>query len=220
MCLVSGMEDVENWYGCRSKSWQKSWYMAPPPCFTRSAPSPSTNPLENLLIEHPSMSVYLLPVAASSSNRHQNFLCRSAPPVIMEQTLGGNYNSSTDQSATFNETMFPVDHTSPVVVSPLVNPPRTITTYKRKRRVRTRKSEAVVTAAPNPTAAAANATRTELGALCTADELDKQVQNEEKDQRTNKKVLAKNQLQRTNLLTEVNVPKKCPNRNGKYRCLH
>ncbi|KAK8737998.1 hypothetical protein OTU49_004338 [Cherax quadricarinatus] len=34
--------------------------MTPPPCFTRSQAAPlATSPLENLLIEHPSMSVYL-----------------------------------------------------------------------------------------------------------------------------------------------------------------
>ncbi|XP_054274579.1 tumor protein p53-inducible nuclear protein 1-like [Macrosteles quadrilineatus] len=38
---------------------EDSWFLTPPPCFTSTAPSPlETNPLENLLIEHPSMSVY------------------------------------------------------------------------------------------------------------------------------------------------------------------
>ncbi|XP_042206946.1 tumor protein p53-inducible nuclear protein 2-like isoform X2 [Homarus americanus] len=38
----------------------QGWLMTPPPCFTRSQTAPlATSPLENLLIEHPSMSVYL-----------------------------------------------------------------------------------------------------------------------------------------------------------------
>ncbi|XP_045110425.1 endochitinase A-like isoform X1 [Portunus trituberculatus] len=39
---------------------QDCWLMTPPPCFTRSQPAPlASSSLENLLIEHPSMSVYL-----------------------------------------------------------------------------------------------------------------------------------------------------------------
>ncbi|XP_078042123.1 tumor protein p53 inducible nuclear protein isoform X2 [Augochlora pura] len=37
----------------------ESWYVMPPACFTRAGPViVETSPLENLLIEHPSMSVY------------------------------------------------------------------------------------------------------------------------------------------------------------------
>ncbi|XP_018333851.1 tumor protein p53-inducible nuclear protein 1 [Agrilus planipennis] len=37
----------------------ESWYITPPPCFTSAGPIVmETSPLENLLIEHPSMSVY------------------------------------------------------------------------------------------------------------------------------------------------------------------
>ena len=39
----------------------ESWLVTPPPCFTAGGPSPQgmgTHPLEDLLIEHPSMSVY------------------------------------------------------------------------------------------------------------------------------------------------------------------
>lgn len=41
-------------------SLEESWFVTPPPCFTgrRSQPAVETSPLENLLIEHPSMSVY------------------------------------------------------------------------------------------------------------------------------------------------------------------
>lgn len=38
---------------------EESWFLTPPPCFTSAGPIyMETSPLENLLIEHPSMSVY------------------------------------------------------------------------------------------------------------------------------------------------------------------
>lgn len=49
---------------------EESWFITPPPCFTASRRAPvllETSPLENLLIEHPSMSVY----AVHSSHRRQ-----------------------------------------------------------------------------------------------------------------------------------------------------
>lgn len=40
-------------------SMEESWFVTPPPCFTSTGPiNMETSPLENLLIEHPSMSVY------------------------------------------------------------------------------------------------------------------------------------------------------------------
>jgi len=44
------------------------WLITPPPCFLRSgsAPAPAITPLENLLIEHPSMSVYVRPFEATA----------------------------------------------------------------------------------------------------------------------------------------------------------
>lgn len=42
-------------------SLEDSWFITPPPCFTGRGSQPvllETSPLENLLIEHPSMSVY------------------------------------------------------------------------------------------------------------------------------------------------------------------
>ncbi|KAG7471469.1 hypothetical protein JOB18_045059 [Solea senegalensis] len=42
-------------------SLEESWFVTPPPCFTGRGNQPvvlETSPLENLLIEHPSMSVY------------------------------------------------------------------------------------------------------------------------------------------------------------------
>ncbi|XP_075577451.1 tumor protein p53-inducible nuclear protein 2 [Pelecanus crispus] len=40
----------------------ESWFVTPPPCFTAEGPSPGgvgSSPMEDLLIEHPSMSVYI-----------------------------------------------------------------------------------------------------------------------------------------------------------------
>ncbi|NXJ70008.1 T53I2 protein, partial [Rostratula benghalensis] len=40
----------------------ESWFVTPPPCFTAEEPSPDgmgSSPMEDLLIEHPSMSVYI-----------------------------------------------------------------------------------------------------------------------------------------------------------------
>ncbi|CAH1992481.1 unnamed protein product [Acanthoscelides obtectus] len=42
-----------------STAMEESWFITPPPCFTSAGPIEiETSPLENLLIEHPSMSVY------------------------------------------------------------------------------------------------------------------------------------------------------------------
>ncbi|XP_071784830.1 uncharacterized protein [Asterias amurensis] len=45
----------------RQHHMEESWLVTPPPCFTAGGSSPhqlATSPMENLLIEHPSMSVY------------------------------------------------------------------------------------------------------------------------------------------------------------------
>ncbi|KAK1895529.1 Tumor protein p53-inducible nuclear protein 1 [Dissostichus eleginoides] len=39
-------------------SMEESWFVTPPPCFTGRGSLLESSPLENLLIEHPSMSVY------------------------------------------------------------------------------------------------------------------------------------------------------------------
>lgn len=42
-----------------TSNMEESWFITPPPCFTSAGPiHMETSPLENLLIEHPSMSVY------------------------------------------------------------------------------------------------------------------------------------------------------------------
>ncbi|KAK2851507.1 hypothetical protein Q5P01_007783 [Channa striata] len=39
----------------------ESWFVTPPPCFTAEGATAEASPMEDLLIEHPSMSVYVLP---------------------------------------------------------------------------------------------------------------------------------------------------------------
>lgn len=58
---------------------EESWFLTPPPCFTSAGPiHMETSPLENLLIEHPSMSVYqhssqsALAVAVAAARRHSS----------------------------------------------------------------------------------------------------------------------------------------------------
>ncbi|GLV45803.1 Diabetes and obesity regulated [Carabus blaptoides fortunei] len=58
---------------------EESWFLTPPPCFTSAGPiHMETSPLENLLIEHPSMSVYqhssqsALSVAVAAARRHSS----------------------------------------------------------------------------------------------------------------------------------------------------
>uniref|UniRef100_A0A0A9WLF6 Tumor protein p53-inducible nuclear protein 1 n=1 Tax=Lygus hesperus TaxID=30085 RepID=A0A0A9WLF6_LYGHE len=59
---------------------EESWFVTPPPCFTSTGPvTVETSPLENLLIEHPSMSVYHRGPRSSSPQRPQR--ARSLSPA-------------------------------------------------------------------------------------------------------------------------------------------
>ncbi|KAF7651088.1 hypothetical protein LDENG_00116210 [Lucifuga dentata] len=54
-------EDEDGFLRLHGGSLEESWFITPPPCFTGRGIQPmllETSPLENLLIEHPSMSVY------------------------------------------------------------------------------------------------------------------------------------------------------------------
>lgn len=60
---------------------EDSWFITPPPCFTAGGRGPvllETSPLENLLIEHPSMSVY-----AVHSSPHRQLKENSSEPSIL-----------------------------------------------------------------------------------------------------------------------------------------
>lgn len=44
---------------CSDCSMDESWFVTPPPCFTAEGATAEASPMEDLLIEHPSMSVYV-----------------------------------------------------------------------------------------------------------------------------------------------------------------
>ncbi|XP_042562267.1 tumor protein p53-inducible nuclear protein 1 isoform X2 [Clupea harengus] len=59
--LEAASEEEEEDGESSSCALEESWFITPPPCFTAGGRNPvllETSPLENLLIEHPSMSVY------------------------------------------------------------------------------------------------------------------------------------------------------------------
>lgn len=59
----------------------ESWFVTPPPCFTAEGAAAEAGPLEDLLIEHPSMSVYVSSNSLASSG--------SLPPVAGSEEAGG-----------------------------------------------------------------------------------------------------------------------------------
>ncbi|KAF4087955.1 hypothetical protein AMELA_G00076990 [Ameiurus melas] len=64
---------------------EESWFITPPPCFTAGGRGPvllETSPLENLLIEHPSMSVY-----AVHSSPHCQLKENSCEPCILRSEV-------------------------------------------------------------------------------------------------------------------------------------
>ncbi|XP_047502684.1 tumor protein p53-inducible nuclear protein 2-like isoform X2 [Penaeus chinensis] len=79
----------------------QEWLMTPPPCFTRSQTAPlASSPLENLLIEHPSMSVYLPRPTSAAIGRifprrvlsHPSPYSRSSPSVSPSSVLTPDEN--------------------------------------------------------------------------------------------------------------------------------
>lgn len=64
-----------------TSNMEESWFLTPPPCFTSAGPiHVETSPLENLLIEHPSMSVY----QHTQPNRRVLLRSVSSSPVMDE----------------------------------------------------------------------------------------------------------------------------------------
>lgn len=64
-----------------TSNMEDSWFITPPPCFTSAGPiNMETSPLENLLIEHPSMSVYY----NYSGRRHVFVPVRTPSPTSSE----------------------------------------------------------------------------------------------------------------------------------------
>ena len=201
---VCGMEDLETQRGRRSGSPQQAltlvhnpryktrrtaWYLAPPACFTSSAPTPCTNhPLENLLLEHASMSVYLLPLAVETQRRASD-LYRSAPSALMECNVENNKPPEN------------VDREKPVFTylrqEEEEKPPRVVVlSHKRKRRLRqqmAKEAATTVVTATNTTGGSVSAENRggsrdlDLSGR-NAQEVDKQLQNEYKQRRLAKKV--------------------------------
>lgn len=65
----------------------ESWFVTPPPCFTAEGAAAEASPLEDLLIEHPSMSVYV----------SSNTLCSSGsslPPVAGSEEAAASLAAS------------------------------------------------------------------------------------------------------------------------------
>lgn len=67
---------------------QESWYLTPPPTFTSEGPvHMETSPLENLLIEHPSMSVYERTQRPDTSRKMSNSSPSSTAPSEEEHPV-------------------------------------------------------------------------------------------------------------------------------------
>lgn len=65
---------------------EESWFVTPPPCFTSTGPvTVETSPLENLLIEHPSMSVYRRVRRSPSPLQEQQQPIPAAPSPPQDQ---------------------------------------------------------------------------------------------------------------------------------------
>lgn len=72
--------------GVSSRSGQErgcmdeSWFVTPPPCFTAEGAPAETSPMEDLLIEHPSMSVYV-------SSNNFSMVSKSNLSVVGEESI-------------------------------------------------------------------------------------------------------------------------------------
>ncbi|XP_068556738.1 tumor protein p53-inducible nuclear protein 2 isoform X1 [Anas acuta] len=61
----------------------ESWFVTPPPCFTAEEPGPDgvgSSPMEDLLIEHPSMSVYVTSTLELDAEEPQDSAAGYSPP--------------------------------------------------------------------------------------------------------------------------------------------
>ncbi|XP_052396868.1 tumor protein p53-inducible nuclear protein 2-like isoform X2 [Carassius gibelio] len=78
--------------GSCSCSMDESWFVTPPPCFTAEGATAEASPMEDLLIEHPSMSVYVsagpLPAEEESTTSLAGSvrMSESAVPAVTRST--------------------------------------------------------------------------------------------------------------------------------------
>ncbi|GIY42780.1 uncharacterized protein CDAR_453121 [Caerostris darwini] len=65
---------------------EEGWFVAPPPCFTKKCTSTiEISPLEDLLIEHPSMSVYAqVPALQVSSKKTEDHVRAASQPEVSD----------------------------------------------------------------------------------------------------------------------------------------
>lgn len=82
---------------------EESWYVTPPACFTRAGPiHVETSPLEDLLIEHPSMSVYRAAAPPGTPDTPpptpDNPTEFEQSPVINENVINVNVNANAQGS--------------------------------------------------------------------------------------------------------------------------
>ncbi|XP_034254060.1 mucin-1 isoform X2 [Thrips palmi] len=68
-----------------SRPLEESWFVTPPPCFTSGSVPLETSPLENLLIEHPSMSVYHRSAAPAAAATPLSSSVGASPPARSPQ---------------------------------------------------------------------------------------------------------------------------------------
>ncbi|KAK9730512.1 DOR family [Popillia japonica] len=67
---------------------EESWYITPPPCFASAGPIIlETSPLENLLIEHPSMSVYQHSQPIYIARRHNSAPLQPVTDLNTDETV-------------------------------------------------------------------------------------------------------------------------------------
>uniref|UniRef100_A0A8U8B9C3 Uncharacterized protein n=1 Tax=Geospiza parvula TaxID=87175 RepID=A0A8U8B9C3_GEOPR len=70
----------------------ESWFVTPPPCFTAEEPGPDgvgSSPMEDLLIEHPSMSVYVTSTLELCPPPRAALPCPAAPRENLEHAHRG-----------------------------------------------------------------------------------------------------------------------------------
>ncbi|XP_016317535.1 tumor protein p53-inducible nuclear protein 2-like isoform X1 [Sinocyclocheilus anshuiensis] len=78
---------------CSDCSMDESWFVTPPPCFTAEGATAEASPMEDLLIEHPSMSVYVsagpLPVEESTTSLAGSVsrMFESAVPAVTRSSM-------------------------------------------------------------------------------------------------------------------------------------
>lgn len=96
-------------------SMEESWFVTPPPCFTSSGPVViETSPLENLLIEHPSMSVYHHRSTAVTSRLPR---AHSTSPCPSSLSVHSDHSEQPAQQATVVQPLRPSNRTQNIAAS-------------------------------------------------------------------------------------------------------